>query len=201
MSDLSAAWGAPPAPVSRRGKRLFDLTLILLALPALLPILAGVSLAVKLGSRGPVFRVQDRVGLGGRRFGMLAFRTRAVSGDALRGFGREGAPPMTPVGRFLRQTALDDLPQILNVLRGDMSLVGPRPARPEDIAQYSPRAMQRFNGLPGLTGAWQLSGHAETGFDEMIEMDLAYLARAGIRADLGLLWRTFRAATAPLGLR
>ena len=111
----------------------------------------------------------------------------------------KGDPRVTRIGRFLRRTSLDELPQIINVLRGEMSLVGPRPALPEEVALYSPHAMQRLAGLPGLTGLWQVSGRADIGFDDMVAMDLHYLQTASLRGDLVLIFRTFGAVALAQG--
>jgi lipopolysaccharide/colanic/teichoic acid biosynthesis glycosyltransferase len=102
-------------------------------------------------------------------------------------------PRITPVGRMLRRWSLDELPQIFNVIKGDMSLVGPRPALIEEVAEYPERAHLRHRVLPGITGLWQVSGRAEIGFDEMIDLDLAYVRNCTLRTDIVILFRTFRA--------
>jgi lipopolysaccharide/colanic/teichoic acid biosynthesis glycosyltransferase len=104
-------------------------------------------------------------------------------------------PRITPVGRVLRRTSLDELPQLLNVLAGDMSLVGPRPALPEEVALYPPEAHRRHAVRPGITGLWQVSGRADIGFSEMIDLDLDYVRRVSPALDMGILFRTFRAVT------
>lgn len=186
-------------------KRLFDIVLTLLILAVLWPILLCVALAVWLSSPGPVFFVQKRVGLGGMTFGMIKFRSMYRDAEKRRSemlalSDREGIclklkndPRITPVGRILRRWSLDELPQLFNVLLGDMSLVGPRPALPEEVAAYPFRAHARHQVLPGITGFWQVSGRADLSFDQMIELDLAYVRQVSVLTDLGVMLRTFRA--------
>jgi lipopolysaccharide/colanic/teichoic acid biosynthesis glycosyltransferase len=186
-------------------KRPLDLTLTLLGLLAIWPVLLAVALAVRLSGPGPVFFVQTRIGRDGQPFGMIKFRSMHVDAEARRAallaqsdrqgicFKSRRDPRITPVGRILRRLSLDELPQIFNVLRGEMSLVGPRPALPEEVRAYPPRALGRLAVLPGITGLWQVSGRAEVGFDDMVEMDLAYAADGRLSTDLGLLARTLGA--------
>lgn len=186
-------------------KRLLDLTLSVVALAAVGPLIALIAAAIALTSRGPVFFVQKRVGIGGATFDMIKFRSMFRDAEARRAqlvaqSEREGLcfkikrdPRITPVGRFLRRWSLDELPQLFNVIKGDMSLVGPRPALIEEVAAYPERAHQRHRVLPGITGLWQVSGRAEVGFDDMIELDLAYVRNCTLRMDIGILFRTFRA--------
>lgn len=211
MSAISFARVAPPVGFSKGAKRAFDLALILVSLPVLIPVVAVLALVIKLGSRGPVFFVQERVGEAGRRFRMVKFRSMYPDAGARRAallaasersgicFKHKNDPRVTPIGRFLRRTSLDELPQLWNVFLGDMSLVGPRPALPEEVAQYPARALERLNGLPGLTGLWQVSGRADIGFDEMVELDIAYLRSAGVMTDAKLIWRTFGAVLTARG--
>jgi len=197
----------PGARVRRRAgglawKRPMDMLLVALMLPVLLPVFAVIALLVKADSRGPVFFVQERVGLDGRRFRMVKFRSMHRDAEARRAAllatsDREGVcfkvredPRVTRVGRFLRRSSLDELPQLLNVLRGDMSLVGPRPALPEEVAAYPDRAMERLHVPPGLTGLWQVSGRAEVPFERMIDMDVSYVRTASPALDLRILAAT-----------
>ena len=185
-------------------KRLLDVTLSLAALLALAPLILALALAVRLTSRGPAFFVQERVGLHGRRFGMVKFRSMRVGAHAARaalaaGSDRAGLcfkmrddPRVTRLGRILRRTSLDELPQLWNVLRGEMSLVGPRPALPEEVAAYPAAALERLAALPGITGPWQVSGRADIGFDEMVRLDVAYVRGATIAGDIAILARTVR---------
>ncbi len=214
MPRLTTGFPAPTllAPLPVPGwKRLLDLTLTLPGLLALAPLFLAIALAVRLTSPGPVFFVQTRIGHGGRPFGMVKFRSMYRDAEARRAAllaqsDREGLcfkarndPRITPVGRFLRRLSLDELPQLFNVLAGQMSLVGPRPALPEEVAAYPARALGRLAVLPGITGPWQVSGRAEIGFDAMVEMDLAYARRPSLRADLTCLLRTFSAVVSGRG--
>jgi lipopolysaccharide/colanic/teichoic acid biosynthesis glycosyltransferase len=201
---------ALPAPVPG-WKRLLDLALTLPGLLALVPLFLAIALAVRLTSPGPVFFVQIRIGRGGRSFGMIKFRSMYRDAEARRTallvqsdrpglcFKARNDPRITPVGRLLRRLSLDELPQLLNVLAGQMSLVGPRPALPEEVAVYPARALGRLAVLPGITGPWQVSGRAEIGFDEMVEMDLAYARRPSLMADLSFLARTVSAVVSGRG--
>lgn len=192
-------------------KRGLDIALTLIGLMAALPIMLAIAAAVKCSSKGPVFFVQTRIGHNGRPFGMIKFRSMyqnaegrraALSGQSDRAgicFKLKDDPRITPVGRILRRLSLDELPQLLNVLRGEMSLVGPRPALPEEVAQYPWRAMERLSVLPGITGAWQVSGRADLSFEQMIDLDIAYARNATLITDLDLLARTFGAVAAGRG--
>ena len=194
-----------------RGKRVLDVALVLLALPALVPVFLAIALAIKLTSRGPVFFVQTRVGQGAMPFGMVKFRSMVADAEARRdevlaASDREGLcfkakadPRITALGRVLRRASLDELPQLINVLKGEMSLVGPRPALPEEVAAYPSRAMGRLAVLPGITGPWQVAGRADLGFDQMIELDLAYARRATLGTDLRILVATVRAVISGRG--
>lgn len=205
-SPKAITWPAPA-----RHKRVLDVTLILLAVPVLLPVLLLLAIAVKLSSPGPVLFFQTRMGRDGRRFRLVKFRSMFTGAEAARAallaqsdraglcFKQKDDPRITPVGRLLRRSSLDELPQLWNVLRGQMSLVGPRPALPEEVALYSPHALQRLAGLPGLTGLWQVSGRANVSFEEMVELDLRYLQSASLRGDLKLLLRTFGAVALAQG--
>ena len=192
-------------------KRALDLTLTGLGLIPLLPVFATIALAIKLDSRGPVFFSQERVGKDGRRFRMLKFRSMVRDAGAQRAalldssdrdgicFKSRHDPRVTRVGRLLRRTSLDELPQILNVLMGQMSLVGPRPALPEETHAYPERALERLSVKPGLTGLWQVSGRADIGFDKMVDMDIAYARSRSVLLDLMLIALTFRAVVTGRG--
>ncbi len=183
-------------------KRVFDIAATFAALIALWPLIALVVLAVRLTSAGPAFFVQTRIGQHGARFGMVKFRSMYADAETRRaaleaGSDRDGLcfkmkddPRVTPLGRFLRRTSLDELPQLFNVLWGDMSLVGPRPALPQEVAAYPVEAMGRLAVLPGITGVWQVSGRAEVSFDAMVVMDLAYARGHSLAGDLAILART-----------
>ncbi|WP_253913108.1 WecB/TagA/CpsF family glycosyltransferase [Pseudoruegeria sp. HB172150] len=186
-------------------RRLIDIALAGGALAVLSPLVVLLALAIKIDSRGPVLFRQARIGKDGTPFTMFKFRSMHVDAEARRAAllarsDREGVcfksrndPRVTRVGRLLRRFSIDELPQILNVLRGEMSVVGPRPALPEEVDAYPERALGRLSVKPGLTGVWQVSGRAEIGFDKMVDMDLAYARSRTILLDLILIAMTFRA--------
>lgn len=171
----NVAGGAVPDRAASRMKRVLDLALVLLALPVLVPVFVAIALAIRLTSAGPAFFVQTRIGQGGVPFGMVKFRSMVVDAEALRAgvvgqsdraglcFKAKDDPRITKVGRILRRTSLDELPQLINVLKGEMSLVGPRPALPEEVAAYPTPALERLCALPGITGPWQVAGRAVLG--------------------------------------
>lgn len=184
-------------------KRILDLTLSLLLLPVLLPLMGIIALAIKLDSAGPVFFIQERVGLSKRRFRMLKFRTMVDGSDRLQGqlehlneaegpiFKIANDPRVTRVGRFLRRTSLDELPQIFNVIKAEMSLVGPRPMSLRDVDLFD-RGVQRkrFSVKPGLTCLWQISGRSQLPFSKWLELDLAYIETWSLTLDLRILVKT-----------
>lgn len=207
----------PAAPGYRRPgpralKRAVDIAGSLAALVLLTPLLAVLAAAIKLTSKGPVLFRQKRVGLDGAPFTFLKFRsmyidrselqhreyvTRLIAGTAeAQGntFKLANDPRVTPVGRFLRRTSLDELPQFVNVLLGSMSLVGPRPAIPYEVDCYTPWHKRRFLGIkPGITGLWQVEGRSRTRFDDMVRMDLRYARTWSLWMDLKIMLRTPRA--------
>ncbi len=205
---MTAAKGMPVAPGARR---ILDVAVSLTALLMLSPILLLTAIAIKADSRGPVFFKQTRIGLNGNPFTMFKFRSMATDAEQRRAAllstsDREGAcfksrndPRVTRVGRFIRRSSIDELPQILNVLRGEMAIVGPRPALPSEVALYPERAMGRLDVKPGITGVWQVSGRATVGFDEMVEMDLSYAATRTVLLDIALILKTFRAVATGKG--
>lgn len=186
-------------------KRWLDLICILLTMPFWLPIMILVTLWIKLVSPGPVFFKQERVGYRGRRFMILKFRSMRVNAET---FSHEQyyqsliqtGQPMTkldavdsriiPGGRFLRATGLDELPQLVNVLLGHMSLVGPRPCLPHEFERYDLRQRGRVKVAPGLTGYWQVNGKDKTTFPQMIDMDLFYAKHMSLGLDLWIILRT-----------
>ncbi len=185
-------------------KRLLDLLVSLVALLLLAPLLLAVALAIKLHDGGPVLFWQKRVGLRGREFPFPKFRSMCVNAEAVRAallqdnqHGREGVtfkmkrdPRITPVGRLIRRTSIDELPQLWCVLRGDMSLVGPRPPIPPEVARYTLRDRERLLVTPGLTCIWQVEGRSEIPFDQQVELDIRYIQRRSIATDLMLLAKT-----------
>ena len=190
-------------PIAMR-KRLLDLTLAGLAAVALSPLLLLVVLAIRLDSPGSALYRQTRVGKDGVPFSVLKFRSMHTDAEERRAallaqsdragicFKSRNDPRVTRVGRFLRRSSLDELPQIFNVLRGEMSLVGPRPALPQEVAAYPAQALGRLKVKPGITGLWQISGRADISFDKMIDMDLAYGASRSTLLDLMIIFLTFR---------
>jgi lipopolysaccharide/colanic/teichoic acid biosynthesis glycosyltransferase len=175
-----------------RWKRIED---ILIALPGVIiasPFIAFVALAIVLESGPPVFYVDERVGLGGRPFRMIKFRTMAP-GAVERGLGRLVAASdarITRVGAALRRWSIDELPQILNVLSGDMSVVGPRPTYREQVERYTPRDRERLRAKPGITGLAQVSGRNDLSWRARIDLDLAYIDHLSLSQDLAILVRT-----------
>jgi exopolysaccharide production protein ExoY len=183
-----------------------DITCILLSLPVWLPLMILLMLVTRIASRGPIFYRQERIGLGGRPFFIWKFRTMKLSAETqihesyfhelmrvdcpMTKLDAYGDPRLAPFGRILRASGLDELPQIFNVLRGEMSLVGPRPCTPNEFAHYEPWQRERVNGLPGLTGYWQVNGKNKTTFNQMIAMDLFYLRNMSILLDLKILLKT-----------
>lgn len=194
------------APIAARGKRAMDIVLGGLLLAASLPLLLLLAILVRIDSPGPALLRQPRIGLGGRTFGMWKLRTMVDDGDAavhrrhvarLLAPGAGGAwvapasdPRVTRVGRWLRATCLDELPQLVNVLRGEMSLVGPRPALPYEVAAWEPWHHARLRVPPGMTGLWQVAGRGTATFDEMVRLDLDYAARRSPVLDAAILLRT-----------
>lgn len=177
-------------------KRIMDITVSILGLLILSPFLLITALAVKLGSRGPVFYSQTRVGLDGKHFRMLKYRTMVQDAEKTTGaiWSPQNDPRVTPLGRLLRKTSIDEIPQLLNVLKGDMSLVGPRPERPELVARFQdsiPNYMLRHRVKTGMTGWAQVHGlRGNTPLDKRIEFDIYYIQNWTLRLDLQILWRT-----------
>jgi len=185
-------------------KRAFDVVVSLAGLIVMAPVFAAIAVAVKLDSPGPVFFKQRRVGVGGRLFWIYKFRTMVHDAEDRKndlehlnqyGDGRffkiKSDPRVTRVGRFLRRTSLDELPQLINVLRGHMSLVGPRPPVPEEVADYSEHHLQRLSVTPGMTGLWQIKGRSDVlDFEEVVRLDLEYISTWSIWKDLRILLMT-----------
>lgn len=188
-----------------KNKRALDLFIAGAATVALIPLFALISLAIALTSRGPVLFRQTRVGENGLPFEILKFRTMYVDAERRREqllvtsdrrgvcFKSKNDPRITKVGRFLRRTSLDELPQLFNVLKGEMSLVGPRPALQSEVAAYPAHAMGRLACKPGITGIWQVSGRADINFETMVSMDIAYARSKSTVLDIMILALTGRA--------
>ncbi|WP_234028762.1 WecB/TagA/CpsF family glycosyltransferase [Pseudoblastomonas halimionae] len=196
---------------SAMNKRAIDMTIALMALVALFPVFLAVALAIKIEDRGPVFFRQTRIGERGRNFSMIKFRSMYNDAEARRAallahserdgtcFKMKEDPRITRVGRFIRRTSIDELPQLINVLTGEMSLVGPRPALPSEVATYVGQSWRRLGGKPGITCIWQVSGRAEIPFKRQVAMDCAYLRQRGFLTDLSLLLRTVPAVASGRG--
>jgi lipopolysaccharide/colanic/teichoic acid biosynthesis glycosyltransferase len=202
-----------PAPANRNlplSKRILDVAVASLALAALSPVMLAAALAIKLTSPGPVLFRQIRVGQAERPFAMLKLRTMHVGGDdsahrelnkkemlgdmsARAGdgiFKLQDDARITAAGRFLRRFSIDELPQLFNVLKGDMSLVGPRPSLPWEVDLYSIEQRRRHQCVPGITGLWQVSGRNALSMPEMLALDVQYVERQSLRLDLLILLKT-----------
>jgi exopolysaccharide biosynthesis polyprenyl glycosylphosphotransferase len=197
--------GFVPVAAVGWGKRAMDLVLVGVGILAFAPVLCLIALAIKLDSPGPVFYRQRRVGKDGRFFRMLKFRSMVPDAerrlDTLRHhneatgplFKIREDPRVTRVGKVLRRWSLDELPQLLNVLRGEMSLVGPRPPLPSEVEAYEDWQLGRLRAVPGLTGLWQVSGRSEVPFHDMVRLDLHYIRNWSLGLDFEILLRTIPA--------
>jgi len=190
-------------------KRILDLSLIVLASPVWLPLMMILMLAVRLSSPGPIFYRQERVGYKRRLFLIYKFRSMKVDAEThvheahferlmresvpMVKLDGKGDPRILPWGRLMRATGLDELPQIFNVIRGEMSLVGPRPCTVHEFTRYATWQQARVNAVPGLTGYWQVNGKNRTTFNEMIEMDIHYSKHMSVWLDLTILLQTLPA--------
>ena len=187
-------------------KRWFDVVLSLLGLFILIPLFIIISVAIKLSSPGPIIFSQIRVGRYGRYFCFYKFRTMYSDAEQRRKdllpqnqssdgviFKIKKDPRITPVGRILRKLSLDELPQLLNVLLGDMSLVGPRPPLPQEVALYTLEERKRLNAIPGLTCLWQISGRSDVPFKQQVKLDHEYIISRSLWRDLWILLRTIPA--------
>ncbi len=201
----------PESTAYRISRRVFDLVLGSFILLLVAPVAPFLALMIRLDSRGPVLYRQTRVGLGGRCFTFYKFRSMYSGSDRkqeeLAALNEQAGPifkiredpRITPVGRFLRRSSLDEIPQILNVLKGDMSIVGPRPALPAEVAKYESWQRRRLEAKPGLTCLWQISGRSHIGFDEWMRLDLEYLRTRSMWTDVVILFKTVPAVMARRG--
>jgi exopolysaccharide biosynthesis polyprenyl glycosylphosphotransferase len=193
-------------------KRTFDVIGSGVLLVITSPLFVALAVAVKMTSRGPIFYKQERVGLNGKHFGMLKFRSMSVNADASLAellasqgtndkplFKVRNDPRVTRAGRVLRKYSLDEFPQLINVFRGDMSLVGPRPQREGEVALYDDAARRRLLLKPGMSGLWQVSGRSSLPWEDAIRLDLYYVENWSLTGDLVILWRTIRAVLNPDG--
>jgi exopolysaccharide biosynthesis polyprenyl glycosylphosphotransferase len=192
-------------------KGAMDRSVALGALLVLAPVFGALALAVRLSGPGGVFYRQQRVGLGGQPFTMLKFRSMVSGADQQVASLSDGNdadgllfkirhdPRVTPVGRWLRRLSLDELPQLVNVLKGSMSLVGPRPPLPEEVARYDSSVSRRLLVKPGLTGLWQISGRSDLPWEEAVRLDLRYVENWSLALDVQILWKTARAVVTASG--
>lgn len=190
---------ADERPLYAALKRAMDILLSLVMLLLFGPLFLILAVLVKLSSKGPVIYRQSRVGLGGREFVFFKLRSMVDGAEAMLHevadlnitggptFKHPEDPRITPIGRFLRKTSLDELPQLFNVLRGDMSLVGPRPPLPREVAEYGPREMRRLSVKPGISCLWQVNGRSDLSFDQQVDLDLQYIERRSLPLDVWIL--------------
>lgn len=184
-------------------KRCIDVLLSLSGLIILAPLLFLVSILIKLESKGNVIFVQDRIGLNGKSFKMYKLRSMVSNAEDLKKdlmnhndmkgpmFKMKHDPRITKVGKFIRKTSIDELPQLINVLKGDMSLVGPRPSLPSEVEKFEDWMMERLKVKPGLTCIWQVSGRNNIGFEEWMKLDIKYVKERNMLLDLKLIFKTF----------
>lgn len=184
-------------------KRLLDIVLSSLALVFLSPLLLIVAIVIKIESKGPIIFSQKRIGLNGQEFKMYKFRSMVVNAEELKEklakknemsgpmFKIKDDPRITKVGKFIRKTSIDELPQLINIVKGDMSLVGPRPSLPKEVAKFEPWMLDRLNVKPGLTCFWQVSGRNNIDFIEWMKLDLKYVDERSFLLDLKLIFKTF----------
>lgn len=193
--------------LARALKRTLDIFGALAALVGFAPIFAITSILIKLEDRGPIFFCQKRVGAGGRLFGMWKFRSMIVNADSIKDqlllanqHGQSGVtfkmkddPRITKVGKWIRKLSIDEFPQFYNVLRGDMSLVGPRPPLPREVAEYKASHLRRLRVKPGITCLWQIGGRSEIDFEGQVRLDLQYIRSSSVLFDIRILLKTLPA--------
>lgn len=188
-------------------KRVIDIVLAAVGVAVLTPLWLVVALLIRISDRGPAFFKQTRVGKNGQTFTMYKFRTMRVDAEQVKAsleaanradagagnsvmFKMRDDPRVTRVGRVLRKTSIDELPQLFNVIKGDMSLVGPRPPLPSEVATYEPHVMGKFAVRPGITGLWQISGRSNLSWEETVQLDLDYAATRTLGLDTWILLQT-----------
>ena len=196
----------------RNAKRIMDLVLCLVALPIALPLGILIGVAIRLDSRGPILFIQQRTGIGGKRFRMYKFRTMVANADELKitlshlneltppDFKITNDPRVTRVGHILRKTSMDELPQIINILKGEMSWVGPRPTS-FGAETYSLWHTERLEVTPGLTGLWQVAGRSDLDFDERLKLDIEYIEKQNLWLDICILFQTVGAVLTRKGAK
>ena len=185
-------------------KRMIDIVGALCGIIILSPLLIVVSICIKLDSKGPVIFEQNRVGQDGEEFKMYKFRSMCMDAECLLNklkhenemsgpmFKIKEDPRVTKIGRFIRKTSIDELPQLFNILHGKMTLVGPRPSLPKEVAQFTSFQKRRLIAKPGLTCYWQVRGRSEIGFEEWMEMDVEYIGERSTWIDVKLIFKTFK---------
>ena len=184
-------------------KRVIDITVSILGLIILSPLLLLVAILIKFESKGPIIFTQKRVGFKGNEFNMLKFRSMVVNAEELKDklknnnemsgpmFKMKNDPRVTKIGRFIRKTSIDELPQLINVLKGEMSLVGPRPSLPSEVKQFKPCMLKRLEVKPGLTCYWQIMGRNNIDFEEWMKLDIKYVEKRSVLLDIKLIYKTF----------
>jgi exopolysaccharide biosynthesis polyprenyl glycosylphosphotransferase len=202
---------APKMTIQLMFKRILDVAVSGIALLMLLPLMTVLAIVIKATSAGPIFFAQRRLGYNGRSFTCYKFRTMVANAECLKAklvchnemsgpvFKIKNDPRVTSIGRFLRRTSLDELPQLLNVLRGDMSLVGPRPPIPDEVREYGLADCRRLSMRPGITCIWQISGRNDIQFKQWMEMDQQYIDNWSLWLDLKILWKTIPAVITQRG--
>ena len=183
-------------------KRMIDVIGALCGILLLLPVMIVVAIRIKIDSKGPIFFAQERVGQDGRGFMMYKFRSMCTDAEYLLEklqdknemsgpmFKIKEDPRVTKIGKFIRKTSIDELPQLFNILKGEMSLVGPRPSLPKEVAQFTSFQKQRLVAKPGLTCYWQTSGRSDVSFEEWMEMDVEYIGERNTWVDIRLIFKT-----------
>lgn len=197
---------------TKRIKRIFDILVASVVLLIFSPLYVITALFIYIENPGPIFYSQTRVGQDGRHFRFFKFRSMVVGADAMKDkmteeneskdgviFKMKDDPRVTKTGKIIRKFSIDELPQILNVLRGDMSLVGPRPALPKEVALYTLEQRKRLHAIPGITCIWQVSGRSEIPFTGQVKLDLEYIQSTSLTNDIGILLRTIPAVLAGKG--
>lgn len=196
-------------PIYHTVKRGFDFVAAICGLILLSPVMLWIAFLIKKEDHGPIFYKQTRVGKNGKNFEMYKFRSMFVNADQMLDklknqndvegpmFKMKKDPRITKIGHFIRKHSLDELPQFINVIKGDMSLVGPRPPLPSEVTEYSDYDKQRLYVTPGCTGLWQATERNEVGFNEMVQLDIDYIKRASFSLDLWIIWKTVEVMIKP----
>ena len=184
-------------------KRLMDIICSMSALIVLAPILIVVAILIKIESKGPVIFSQERVGINNKKFKMYKFRSIVVNAEDMKGklekqnerkgpmFKIKNDPRVTTIGRFIRKTSIDELPQLINILKGEMSIVGPRPSLPKEVIQFEPWMLERLKVKPGLTCYWQVQGRDHIEFEDWMRLDVKYVKDRNFLLDIKLIFKTF----------